>query len=109
MFLITKVTSLSSSVSNKSHRMPLRSSNQAQEVDTCWDTSTTSKQDITSMLEPSCQFIEGPVTACTVDNSLYAIFQTWKLKCENTLEVLLASLQDAKNARLFLDRQVNKT
>ena len=41
----------------------------------------------------------------TVDNSLYARFQTWKLKCENILEAELANFP---GARFFLDGQVSK-
>ena len=31
-----------------------------------------------------------------VDDSLYAIFQTWKIKYKNILEAKLASLPDAR-------------
>ena len=74
--------------------MPLKGSKQTQEVVTCLDTSTPSRQFITSMSQPTYQFIEGPFMDLTVDDSLYARIQTLELKCENILEAELASLPD---------------
>ena len=87
-------TSLSSTGSTKPHSMPLRSSKETQYVGRCIDTFTASKQVVISMLQ-TYQFIEGLVMDCTVDDSLHARYQTWKLKCENILEAKLAHLPDA--------------
>ena len=99
---------LSSPVSNKSHIMTLRSSKQTQQVGICLDTSTASKKAVVSMLQHNYQFIEGPVMDWTVDDLLYARFQTWKFKYEKILKAGLTSLADAKKARLFLDDQYTK-
>ena len=39
----------------------------------------------------------------SVNESLYSRFMTWKLKCENILEVELASLPNEESAGQFLD------
>ena len=39
---------------------------------------------------------------CIVVDSLYARFQTWKIKCENILETELASLPDARKCQILL-------
>ena len=42
----------------------------------CLDTSTASRHIVTSMSQPTYQFIEDPVMDLTVDDSLHARFQT---------------------------------
>ena len=42
----------------------------------------------------------------TGDDSLYAIFQTWKLKCENIFESELANMPKKENVRFFSDGHV---
>ena len=37
-----------------------------------------------------------------LDDSIYARFQTWKLKCENSLDAELASFPDARNYMILL-------
>ena len=61
-----------------------------QEAGACLDISTASKHIVKSMSQPTYQCIEGTVMDFTVDDSLYAKFQTWKLKCENIMEAELA-------------------
>ena len=56
--------------------MLLRSSQETKEGDISLDTSTASKQVVTSMTQPAYQFIEGPLMYLTVNNALYARFHT---------------------------------
>ena len=51
------ITGPSSTESDKSHSMPLKSNNKTQEVSTSMDTLTASKQVVTSMSQPTHQFI----------------------------------------------------
>ena len=58
--------------------MSLKSSKQTQDIGASLDSSTASKQVVTSMSQPAYQFIKGPAMDWTVDNSFNTRFKTWK-------------------------------
>ena len=50
------------------------------------------------MTESTFQFIKDPVMDWTVDDSLNAKFQIWKLKCENILKAEPARCKKMQNS-----------
>ena len=98
-------TSLLSAERTKSHSMLLRCSKQTQDVGACLDISTARKKVVTSISEPTYQFIGRPSHRFDCWWVIYTRFQSWKLKYENILEAELASLPDV---RFFLDGQVSR-
>ena len=75
---------------------------QTQEAGTNQDISTASKNTSASISKPIFQFMGEPTMDYTVDDSLYARFKTWKLRCKNTLETELVSLPDTKECKILL-------
>ena len=71
--------------------MMLETKKQSQEVSVSQKPSKAGRQTPASMAQLTFDLIEGPVMDWSVDNSLYSIFETWKVKYDNILQVQVGS------------------
>ena len=87
---------ISTTKSTNPSRMLLKANKQSQEAGASQEPLRTCREVVTSMNQSTIQIIEGSVMDWSMNDSLYSRFKTLKLKCENVLEVELASMPDTR-------------